>query len=117
MPQEEQDPIRTFDKMVKQPLTYIDLNNALRVIVLEEIPARKIFNQKQVDVMKEFFATVLHYFPFNNENVRRLFKRLNNWLANKQGGLTTVRYQGNLSKLRENLILRFFTYYRGCKDQ
>lgn len=74
-------------------LTYTDLYNTLRYTLLIEIPRTERFNQTQITVIKQLFKTILKYFPFRNENVRRFFKRMNNWLSNKKERLSAKQYR------------------------
>ena len=80
--------------VVKYNLSYTDLYNTLRESLLVEVPKTNTFNESHISVIKQYFTTILKYFPFRNENVRRLFKRMNIWLAKKgKKPIKTIRYR------------------------
>nr|XP_027199764.1 sulfhydryl oxidase 2-like [Dermatophagoides pteronyssinus] len=73
-------------KVIPYNLSYVDLHNALRYsLIYEIVNGRRRFNGRQLQVIKQLFQTILQYFPFDNENVRRLFKRMTGWFVNKNG--------------------------------
>lgn len=72
-------------KVIKYKLNYIDLYNTLRYTILTEMLQPRKYKEAHIEVIKQYFSTILKYFPFKNENVRRLFKRMNMYLAHKNG--------------------------------
>lgn len=81
------------NKVVHYNLSYVDLHNALRYsLVFEVVNGRRRFNGRQLQVIKRLFTTILQYFPFDNENVRRLFKRMTGWFSNKNDRLNVDKY-------------------------
>ncbi|CAG2163135.1 unnamed protein product [Oppiella nova] len=65
------------------PLSLADLYNTLRYSLHKEVTRFQTLNSTQVSVLKKYFSVVYKYFPFDNENVRRFFKRMKHWFANK----------------------------------
>lgn len=43
-------------------------------------------------VIKQLYSTILTYFPFDNENVKRFFKRMTGWFENKKSNLKMEKY-------------------------
>ncbi|OTF70158.1 sulfhydryl oxidase-like protein, partial [Euroglyphus maynei] len=81
------------NKLIHYNLSYVDLHNALRYsLVFEVVNGRRRFNGRQLQVIKRLFTTILHYFPFDNENVRRLFKRMTGWFSHKNDRLDVNKY-------------------------
>ena len=67
-------------KVVRYRLSYIDLYNTMRTSILDEMLKVEPYEEHHVHAIKQYFSVVYRYFPFRNENVRRLFKRMNMWL-------------------------------------
>lgn len=77
---------------VPRNLSYIDLDNTLRYSLLHEVSRQKRFNITQFRVLRQNFVTLYRYFPFRNENVRRLFKRMNIWFLKERSNMSAVTY-------------------------
>jgi len=75
------------------PLSMSDLYNTLRYSLHEEVGRHTVLNETQIVALKEYFSTIYKYFPFDNENVRRFFKRMNHWFSNKSKTLKVVDFK------------------------
>lgn len=90
---EFQTPIVEVKEVKKYNLSYVDLHNTLRYSLMDEIANYKTLNQTQLNVIKEYYRVIHKYFPFDNENVKRLFKRMNMWLlARKNSTISVISY-------------------------
>lgn len=97
----------------KHELSFVDLYNTLRYSCLKEIPRRKMINETQLAVLKEYFYVIHRYFPFDNENVRRLFKRMNIWLAARKKPVITSQSYVVAMKISDG-FLKPHQHWRHC---
>ncbi|XP_054159656.1 sulfhydryl oxidase 2-like [Oppia nitens] len=65
------------------PLSLSDLYNTLRQFLHSEVTRYEKLNSNQLKILKTYFSIIYKYFPFDNENVRRFFKRMKHWFSNK----------------------------------
>lgn len=72
------------------PINMNDLYNTLRYSLYYEVTRYAELNSTQIDAIKKYMITLYKYFPFDNENARRFFKRMNQWFANKTNSLKVV---------------------------
>ncbi|KPM08186.1 sulfhydryl oxidase-like protein [Sarcoptes scabiei] len=75
-------------------LSFVDLHNTLRYTLIYEVSSRNVLNAKQLAVLKRFFQVILAFFPFDNENVKRLFKRMTGWFDHRKSNhsLSVAKY-------------------------
>jgi thiol oxidase len=65
------------------PLSMTDLHNTLKYSLYNEVDRYSVLNETKLVALKKYFSIIYKYFPFDNENVRRFFKRMNHWFSNK----------------------------------
>ena len=85
---EIENPIEVNDSVAVIPrkavaISFVDLYNTLRYSLRKEVIRHKVLNATQVKVLDNFFSIVHKYLPFDNENVKRFFKRMKVWFSNK----------------------------------
>lgn len=81
---------RAKSRVKADRLSTSDLYNTLRYSLHKEVVRHSSLNATQISVLKNYFTIIYKYFPFDNENVRRFFKRMNIWFANKSQSLSVV---------------------------
>lgn len=60
-------------------LHIVDLNNALRYSLYQEVLLHSDIDSDKMVTIKKFFALVSRFYPFTNENIRRFIRRMSQW--------------------------------------
>ncbi|RWS30728.1 sulfhydryl oxidase 1-like isoform X2, partial [Leptotrombidium deliense] len=96
------------------PVHYIDLYNAIRYSLYQEIGSHTKLNETQVDVVRRYFQALNDYFPFQNENARRFVKRMTEWF-NHQTVVTKDQYFAIMKAGSEGYLPAMQLPWRSCE--
>lgn len=67
-----------------QPVYMADLYKALRQSYYVEVLAHKVLNYTQIQALSRYTTAIYRNFPFDNENPRRFFMRMDHWLSQRK---------------------------------
>ncbi|XP_015789571.1 sulfhydryl oxidase 2-like isoform X2 [Tetranychus urticae] len=62
------------------PIYMSDLYKGLRHSLYNEVTLHKKLNGSQIAALAAYISVIYRYFPFDNENPRRFFKRMDQWM-------------------------------------
>lgn len=68
-----------IDTQESQEVHIVDLHNAIRYSLRQEVLLHSNLGPDEMDVFKSFLNLLNRFFPFSNENVRRFIRRMSQW--------------------------------------
>lgn len=78
-----------------------DLTNAVRVSLMEQVFRHPDLSDDQYNALVKYVYTLINYFPFNNEESLKFFKRLHSWLQNQVSPMDIGEYKKQFHDIDE----------------
>lgn len=70
-----------------------DLTNALRVSLMEQVFRHPDISDDRYNALVKYIYALINYFPFNNDESLKFFKRLHSWLQNQVSPMDIGEYK------------------------
>lgn len=89
------------DEEVSNKVHMNDLTNAIRASLLEQIFRHPDLSDDQYNALVKYVYTLINYFPFNNDDSLKFFKRLHTWLQNQVSPMDINEYKKQFHDIDE----------------
>lgn len=95
-----------------------DMYKGLRHSMYKEVLAHQVLNYTQVQALSKWVTAVHRYFPFDNDNPRRFFMRMETWMRGRKPGkdLLNQDLQAIMKSGNEGFIPQIDNYIH-CKGE
>lgn len=95
-----------------------DMYKGLRYSLYKEVLGHQVLNYTKVQALYRYVAAIHRYFPFDNENPRRFFMRMDTWLKMRKPGkdLPNQDLQAIMKAGNEGFIPQIDNYVH-CKGE
>lgn len=70
-----------------------DLTNAIRASLMEQVFRHPDLSDDQYNALVKYIYVLINYFPFNDDNTLKFFKRLHSWLQNQVSPMDIGEYK------------------------
>lgn len=78
-----------------------DLTNAVRVSLMDQVFQHPDLSDDQYNALVKYVYALINYFPFNNEESHKFFKRLHTWLQNQVSPMDISEYKKQFHDIDE----------------
>lgn len=99
---------------VNSPVYSVDLHNALRYSIYNQVTRHVKLNESQLSAFKNFLRVVQAYFPFADDKASGFIKLLNRWASSKNHYVTADEIISEMSQFEEDYSLPEMKAYKGC---
>ena len=96
------------------PVYSVDLHNALRFSIYNQVAMHAKLNESQLNAFKKFIHVVAEYFPFEDDKAAGFIRLLKGWLSKKTHSISTDDLINEMSKFEEDYSLPEMKPYKGC---
>lgn len=99
---------------VNSPVYSVDLHNALRYSIYNQVTRHAKLNETQLNAFKNFLRIVEAYFPFVDDKASVFIKHLNRWISSKNHYVTADEIISEMTQFEEDYSLPEMKPYKGC---
>lgn len=90
-----------------------DLTNSIRASLMEQVFRHPDLSDDQYNALVKYVYSLINYFPFNNDESLKFFKRLHTWLQNQVSPMDIGEYKKQFHDINEVLPQKEWT---ACKS-
>jgi len=83
-----------------------DLSNTIRASLMEQVFRHSDLSDDQYNALVKYVYVLINYFPFNNNESHKFFKRLHTWLQNQVSPVDVSEYKKQFHDIDEVLPSR-----------